>query len=252
MEAVVTSQEPIQSALTRIEDSYCVGDVIIAASAVIASGVVFRADPGCAITVRDGACIGADVIVHASSGAIELHQGVCVGGGVIITGSGFVGHRVCIGTGATIINPAIAADEIVPAQALVGDNSRPAEVTAPQSAESEGTNTSPPKHPVDTASQNGNAAFVGVDSPPDPWGDPSTSSSVAQGTQYGARSAAQKVESVYSWSTHETHQASEEVEVTTSTTVKNQAVIGKREFEKMVRKMFPDREAFKRSQINSQ
>lgn len=79
----------VHSALSRIEESYCVGDVIIASTAVIGGGVVLRAEPGCSITIRDGVCLGSGVTLHATEGSLELHQGVCLAGGVLIVGQGF-------------------------------------------------------------------------------------------------------------------------------------------------------------------
>jgi carbon dioxide concentrating mechanism protein CcmN len=122
-ESAMISGKP-DTALARLTPPYCLGDVHLAANAVIADGVVLRAEPDCTITVQDGVCLGAAVIIHATHGNIELQAGSCIGSGVLIVGAGYVGRHACIGAGSTLIHPAIAAAEMVPPDCLVGDCSR--------------------------------------------------------------------------------------------------------------------------------
>lgn len=179
------------SAFTRIEESYCMGDVLIASTVVIGNGVILRADPGCSITIREGACLGPGVLIHASEGSIELHQGVCLASGVLILGSGQLGKQVCVGADSTLINPCFSDGTIISSHSLWGDESRPilAETTAPapESLEEEDNSM------ADDSSQT-NQKVV-----------PPSSSPVS-------------------------------------------GVIGRQQFEMMVAKMFPDRDAFKQSQ----
>ncbi|MEM9152515.1 MAG: hypothetical protein AAGB19_18945 [Cyanobacteria bacterium P01_F01_bin.3] len=90
------------------------GDVVIDASAAVAPGVVFRAAPGASIRVGPGVCVGAGVVLQAKQGCVFIESGVSLGTGVLIVGHGHVGKDACIGPSSTLINPAIAANEIVP------------------------------------------------------------------------------------------------------------------------------------------
>ena len=217
------TQGSIQSALTCIEESYFVGDVIIASSAVIGSGVILRADPGCSITIRDGVCLGAGVIVHASQGSIEVHQGVCLAGGVLIVGQGRIGKQVCVGSGTTLINPHLPDCAMIGANCLWGDESRSDEepVCEPQA---EVPNQDDAKVPSEEKSSS------------QPKVNPGTPLDVID----------EVIESETS------HPETSNTVAFESRTVTSKTVIGKQQFEMMLKKMFPDREAFKRSQTHSQ
>ncbi len=90
------------------------GDVVIDASAAIAPGVVLRAAPGASIRVGPGACIGAGVVIQAKQGCVFIESGVSLGTGVLIVGHGHLGKDACVGPSSTLINPAIAANEVIP------------------------------------------------------------------------------------------------------------------------------------------
>lgn len=103
---------------------YTEGEVVIDPSAAIAPGVVFQAEPSSRIVIKAGVCIGAGTVLHARGGTLNLEAGVSLGAGVLIVGQGRVGAHACIGSAATLIQPAIAPGEIVPPGTLLGDNSR--------------------------------------------------------------------------------------------------------------------------------
>ena len=221
------TQGSAHSALSRIEESYCVGDVIIASTAVIGSGVVLRADPGCSITVRDGVCIGSGVIIHATEGSLELKQGVCLAGGVLIIGKGYLGQNSCIGAGSTLISPALPEGSILSGDSLWGDESRNAEpIIESDVIEEEAEDISAPE----VAPENGQPS-TSTESP-DPWIE-SSNPEMAE-TQV---------------SQQHSNDANKEDKPKTSTPAKiSKQVIGIQQFEMMVHKMFPDREAFRKSQ----
>ena len=200
------AQRSIQSALTCIEESYCVGDVIIASTAVIGKGVVLRADPGCSITIRDGVCLGAGVIIHASQGAIELHQGVCLAGGVLIIGQGQLGRQVCVGAGATLINPSLPDAAMIAANCLWGDDSRPYEEI---------------DFDVFTV---------------DEFEEPDQTQQDSLGADGEAQSA-----DASNW------QDKSHAQENSNKSVSSKTVIGKQQFEVMLKKMFPEREAFQKA-----
>ncbi|MCM1983044.1 hypothetical protein [Lyngbya confervoides] len=217
----IALREVCYSTITHASDPFCVGDVMIAPTAVIAPGVVLRADPNCSITVRDGACLGVGVIVHATGGSIEIHQKVCVAGDVLIVGCGTLGRQACIGAGATLLNPAVAEAEIVPAQARIGDSSRGWDVPNLESPEPARSPRDVPSDPVDPPPSKVDprggrgAGDPSVNPLPDPvdGSSPPAPTSPTPPPAGGPPNAAKRV-------------------------------IGKAEFEKMVRQMFPDRQAF--------
>ncbi|MBE9065743.1 hypothetical protein IQ260_03655 [Leptolyngbya cf. ectocarpi LEGE 11479] len=108
------------------------GDVVIDASAAIAPGVVFRAASTGSIRIGPGVCVGAGVVIQAKQGCVMIESGVSLGTGVLIVGHGHVGRGACVGPSSTLINPAIAANEIVPPCSLVEPGVSTSETAAPR------------------------------------------------------------------------------------------------------------------------
>ena len=100
------------------------GDVGIDPGAAIAPGVVIRAEPGSRIIVSPGVCIGSGVIIHAYRGNLLLEVGVSLGAGALVLGHGHIGANTCVGPAATLIDPAIAPNQVIAPNALIGDLSR--------------------------------------------------------------------------------------------------------------------------------
>jgi len=211
------------SALTRIEESYCIGDVLIASTAVIGNGVMLRADPGCSITIREGVCLGPDVLIHASQGSIELHQGVCLARGVLIIGQGQLGKQVCIGANSTLINPIFADGTILSSDSLWGDDSRSVIADIPKSSLQD----------LD-AKEDEVEGYTSTTDPwavSDPWADTDRESKAKADSEPASKP--------------EMKNKSPQPPSASSPSV----VIGRQQFEMMVAKMFPDRDAFKQSKI---
>jgi carbon dioxide concentrating mechanism protein CcmN len=103
---------------------YVSGDVTVEEGAAIAPGVILQAEPDSKIRIGAGACIGLGTIIHARQGTLVIEAGVILGTGVLIVGAGKVGVNACIGSGVTILNPAIKDSEMLAAGALIGDESR--------------------------------------------------------------------------------------------------------------------------------
>lgn len=100
------------------------GDVKIDPGAAIAPGVVIRAEPGSRIIVSQGVCIGSGSIIQAYRGDLLLEAGVNLGAGTLILGHGHIGANACVGSAATLIDPAIAANQVIAPNTLIGDTSR--------------------------------------------------------------------------------------------------------------------------------
>jgi len=103
---------------------YVSGDVTVDEGAAIAPGVILQAEPNSKIRIGAGACIGLGTIIHARQGTLVIEEGVILGTGVLIVGAGKIGANACIGSGVTILNPAIKDAEMLAAGALIGDQSR--------------------------------------------------------------------------------------------------------------------------------
>ena len=107
------------------------GDVTIDPGAAIATGAILQADdPESQIVIAGGVCIGMGAIVHAYQGRIEIEAGATIGAGVLVVGRGTIGAKACIGAETTLLNPAIAPRQVVPANAIVGDESRSVNVSS--------------------------------------------------------------------------------------------------------------------------
>jgi carbon dioxide concentrating mechanism protein CcmN len=146
------------------------GDVIRAPSAAIAPGVLLQADPDSQIVIGAGVCIGLGAILHAHGGLLEIQVGTTIGAGVLIFGSGEIGVNACIGSGSTLIDPAIKAEQVVASGSLLGDNSRQLNEETPSTpstpsetpTQPEATESAPPPHSVEPVASDPNS------SPPSP------------------------------------------------------------------------------------
>ncbi len=112
-----------QRAPSLVSDThYCVvGDVTIDATAAIASGVVLQAPSGSRIVVGKDVCLAAGVCIQSRQGVLSIGAGASLGANVLIIGQGTVGAMACISAGSTVINPAIAAEAIIPPDSLIGE-----------------------------------------------------------------------------------------------------------------------------------
>lgn len=103
---------------------YCVvGDVTVDESSAIAPGVVIQASSGSRIVIGKGVCIAAGVCIQSRSGVLTISSGVSLGANVLIVGHGTIGTNACISPGSTLINPAVAAEAILPPASLIGADS---------------------------------------------------------------------------------------------------------------------------------
>lgn len=118
---------------------YCGGDVVVDDSAAVAPGVVFRAAPNGSIRIGPDVCVGAGVVIQAKQGSVVIEAGVSLGTGVLIVGHGHVGKDACVGPSSTLINPAIAANQIIPPCSLVE-----AKVSTPETAAAQNGASAPP------------------------------------------------------------------------------------------------------------
>ena len=103
---------------------YAQGDVSIDPSAVIAPGVILRADPNSKIIIAAGVCVGMGSVLHACGGTLEVEVGANLGAGVLIVGKGKIGANACIGAVTTIWNVSINPWQVVPAASVLGDKGR--------------------------------------------------------------------------------------------------------------------------------
>ncbi len=119
------------------------GDVTLAPSAVIAPGVLLQAEPDSQIVIGAGVCIGIGAILHAHEGLLEIRVGTTIGAGVLIVGAGEIGSNACIGSGSTLINPAIKAEMLIASGSLIGDTSRKLEDNHSTEADSSDSTPTP-------------------------------------------------------------------------------------------------------------
>lgn len=125
------------------------GDVIIHPSATLGPGVILHADPESQIRIAAGVCIGMGAVLHAHQGILEVETGANLGAGVLFVGKGKVGANACVGATTTILNSTVAARQVVPPGALLGDGSRQAEV--PEPVLGDGSHHAAVPEPVPTA-----------------------------------------------------------------------------------------------------
>ncbi|ACK65652.1 carbon dioxide concentrating mechanism protein [Rippkaea orientalis PCC 8801] len=109
-------------------DICVIGDVTIHDNAVIAPGTILQAAPGCRILIKEGACIGMGSLLNAYNGDIEVASGAMLGAGVLVVGHSQIGQNACIGSSTTIINSSIDSGTAIAPGSLLGDQSR--QVTA--------------------------------------------------------------------------------------------------------------------------
>lgn len=107
-----------------VADYYLGNNVEVAPDVVIAPGAVLDAAPGSRLVIEAGACIGSGVVIQVYGGDLTLGSGVNVGKEVLLVGTGQIGARACIGAESTLMNPQVAADAVVSARSLIGDNGR--------------------------------------------------------------------------------------------------------------------------------
>jgi carbon dioxide concentrating mechanism protein CcmN len=116
---------PLQSSSLHLVSHthyYCGGNVKIAPTVAIASGVVLQALPGGSIEIQSGACLGAGVVIQVKHGKVLIGAGASLGTGVLVVGSGSIGQGACVGPASTLINPAIPAQAVVPPHSLWGND----------------------------------------------------------------------------------------------------------------------------------
>jgi carbon dioxide concentrating mechanism protein CcmN len=110
--------EPV-SALSYPEQSYIHGDVKVAPGVAIAKGVILGAEPGCQLVISSAVCLGAGVVIQASQGDLIIEPDVSLGSDVLVVGHGRICNHACVGAASTLINPAIAAHQVVPPKSLM-------------------------------------------------------------------------------------------------------------------------------------
>jgi len=101
------------------------GEVHVASGAQIGVGAFLYAQAGSHIHIHTGACVGEHCILHVFGGSLVIESGATLGAGVLVFGQGVIGARAFIGERATLIQPEIPQEGIVPPGSLVGDRSRP-------------------------------------------------------------------------------------------------------------------------------
>ena len=99
---------------------YCVmGDVTVAADAMIAPGVVLQASPGSRIVIASGACLAGGVCIQSRQGVLTIGVSANLGANVLVVGNGKVGDYACVSAGSTLMNPQLISESLVPPGALV-------------------------------------------------------------------------------------------------------------------------------------
>ena len=110
---------------------YCVmGDVSVAANAVIAPGVVLHASPGSRIVIASGACLAGGVCIQSRKGVLTIGAGANLGANVLVVGHGSVGERACVSPGTTLMNPQVVAESLIPPGSLVVSSTQSAQKEA--------------------------------------------------------------------------------------------------------------------------
>ncbi len=156
---------PLQSPFSA--SCHVSGEVAIAPDALIAPGVVIRADPNSSVIVGAGVCLGLGVVLHAHGGRIIIGAGASLGAGVLVVGNCQIGAQACIGASTTLHNVSILPSQLVPpgsllSQVAVGDgvgsraapgvepspwDTSPPEASSSGSAQSESERSQPSRSP---------------------------------------------------------------------------------------------------------
>jgi len=143
--------------------SYFVGEnVVVSSDVVIASGVILEAAPKSLLVIEAGVCIGAGAILQAYGGELRLAAGVNVGRDVLLIGAGTIGTSACIGAESTLINPSIAARQVVSARSLLGSPEGSKSTSLPNQQTDVGANGHSPVS--EAVSDSANASSDAVDS----------------------------------------------------------------------------------------
>lgn len=149
-------------------NAYISGNVTIDPSAVIAPGVILRADPAAQIVIQAGVCIGMGAVLHAYQGKIEVERGSNLGPGVLIVGQSQIGANTCVGAATTIFNASIASIQVIPAGSVIGDTSRRIPVAGlPDSDQGNGAVVSSPSTSQRDLAADLRATHIGRSPPPD-------------------------------------------------------------------------------------
>lgn len=128
---------PLPPLHTVSNQIYTNGNVTIQEGAVIAPGVILRADADSRILIAAGACIGMGAILHAHQGTIEVQAGAILGSGVLVVGKGTIGTNACVGATTTIYNSNINSEQVVAAGSLCGEMGRKVEQVSSKSVGSD-------------------------------------------------------------------------------------------------------------------
>lgn len=105
------------------------GQLTLHPSVAIAPTALLQVEPGSHLILGAGVCIGSGALLHAHGGTLEIESGASLGAAVLLVGSGKIGANACVGSMVTIINPAIAPGDVIPAGVLLGDSSRSPELS---------------------------------------------------------------------------------------------------------------------------
>lgn len=124
------------------------GEVEIDECAVIGPGVILQADAGCRIKIAAGVCIGMGAVIHAHQGDLIIKSGATIGAGVLMVGTGKVGSNACVGACTTLINQDLESAQVIPAGSVLGDHSRPVDLSSEPSEETS-EETLPSPEPVE-------------------------------------------------------------------------------------------------------
>ncbi len=100
-----------------------IGEVSIDPSSAIAPGVILQAAPNSQIIIGAGVCIGMGAILHAYDGTLCVEAGANLGSGCLIVGKSKIGTNACVGSGTTVFNCVVAANEVVPPGSIITESS---------------------------------------------------------------------------------------------------------------------------------
>lgn len=153
--------------------SWIYGDVRVHPTATIAPGVLLQADPGSTIDIAAHVTIGMGSVVHARSGVVTIDQGANLGAGVLLLGAVHVGSHASLGASVTVVDQAIARNQVVAPGTLLHEDPGPA--SSPTSSATSST----------TASATASAAPGPTPNTPPPITSDRSPISVSQNGHYG-------------------------------------------------------------------